>query len=280
MSCYSWMIKADRYYLDNLWALRYAGSVDKNPRAKYADGTPAHSKFITQVFEEYNIDKGEFPIPTLRNTAIKTGINEILWIYQKASSSLQDAHDLGIHWWDSFDIGDGTIGNRYGYTVYTHNLMTDLLRGLTNDPYGRRHIMNLYQNVDLKSSKGLYPCCYETLWSVQDEYLNMHLNIRSNDYVVAGFINRIQYVALQMMVAEHVGLKCGKFTCFVNNLHYYLRHEEAVSEILHRKPHNVQPKLTILPLSRGKNFYDFTVDDFEILNNVGEKLISPLELAI
>jgi thymidylate synthase len=41
---------------------------------------------LLKVWEEYDISKGEFPIPTLRNTAIKTGIKEILWIYQKQTS--------------------------------------------------------------------------------------------------------------------------------------------------------------------------------------------------
>ena len=90
------MNKADKYYLQNIEKIMSEGSWDDNPRPKYSDGTPAHSKFITGVFEEYDISKGEFPIPTLRNTAIKTGIKEILWIYQKQSSSLDVAREMGI----------------------------------------------------------------------------------------------------------------------------------------------------------------------------------------
>ena len=74
------MNKADIYYKTNLNRILNEGCLDENPRPKYKDGTPAYTKFITQVFEEYDINKGEFPIPTLRNTAIKTGIKEILWI--------------------------------------------------------------------------------------------------------------------------------------------------------------------------------------------------------
>jgi thymidylate synthase len=82
------MNKADKYYIHNIQKIMTEGSWDEKPRPKYPDGTSANSRFITQVFEEYNISKGEYPIPTLRNTAIKTGIKEILWIYQKQSSSL------------------------------------------------------------------------------------------------------------------------------------------------------------------------------------------------
>lgn len=270
------MIKADAYYREWLIKVTEDGQVDTNPRPKYKDGTPAYTKYITQVFEEYDISKDEFPVPTIRNTAIKTGIKEILWIYQLQSNCLKTANELGITWWDEFDIGDGSIGNRYGYTVKKHSLINNLLSGLEKDPYGRRHIMNLYQEEDLKSSSGLHPCCYETLWSY-DGKLNCHLNIRSNDFIVAGFINRIQYVALQLMVAGHLGLKAGKFTVFTNNLHIYDRHIPAAYEILDRKPKSIQP---VLRLPVNKNFYDYTLADFVIENNVGEKITSPLELAI
>ena len=166
------MIKADKYYKENIREILENGSVDKDPRPRYKDGTPPHTKFITQVFGKYDISKGEFPITTLRNTAIKTGIKEIFWIYQHQSNCLEQARELGINWWDEWDIGNGTIGNRYGYTVSKYNLMNDILDGLKNDPFGRRHIMNLYQNSDLKSSKGLYPCAYETIWSVREKMEN------------------------------------------------------------------------------------------------------------
>ena len=120
------MLLADKYYIENLSKILDNGCLDENPRPKYKDGTPAYTKFITQVFEIYDISKGELPITTLRNTSIKTGIKEILWIYQKQSNSLDVAHELGIHWWDNWDIGNGTIGDRYGYTVNKYNLINEL----------------------------------------------------------------------------------------------------------------------------------------------------------
>lgn len=275
------MIKANKYYIENLHKILNEGCLDKNPRPKYKDGVPAHTKFITQVFETYDLSNNEFPITTLRNTAVKTGIKEILWIYQKQTSSLEVAHEMSINWWDEWNIGDGTIGQRYGATIKKWGLMDKLLIGLQKDPFGRRHIINLYQEFDLVKSKGLYPCAYETLWSVRDidgiYYLDMTLNQRSNDYIIAGYINKIQYVALQMMVAAHCGYKVGNFCHFVQNLHIYDRHFNAVNEILARIPNETQPKLI---LKENKNFYDYTIDDFVVHNNVGEKLLSELEIAI
>jgi len=276
------MIKADSYYINNLNKIKDEGCWDINPRPKYKDGVEAHTKFITQVFEEYDISKGEFPIPTLRNTAIKTGIKEIFWIYQKQTNSLEVAHDMNIFWWDDWNIGNNTIGQRYGATVKKYDLMNKLLYGLENNPFGRRHLIELYQYSDMNETDGLDPCAHLTEWSVRkindDFYLDMTLTQRSNDYITAGYINKIQYTALLMMVAGHLGYKVGKFCHLTQNLHVYDRHFDALEELLERTPLSVQP---ILRLKEEKNFYDYTIDDFEIIDTEKiKKIISPLELAI
>ena len=277
------MNKADSYYIENLNRIISEGSFDENPRPKWQDGTPAHSKFITGVFEEYNISKGEFPITTLRNTAVKTGIKEILWIYQRQSNSLVVAKEMGINWWDEWNIGDGTIGQRYGATVRRYDLVNKLLDGLKKDPFSRRHIIDMYQYTDLEETPGLHPCAYKTTWSVRkvdsQYYLDMTLDQRSNDYIVAGYINKIQYVALQMMVAGHCGYRVGKFCHLVQNLHIYDRHMDSVEELLDRKP--LENDLPYLELVGVKNFYDYSLDDFKIHNISGiEKLKNTLELAV
>ena len=232
--------------------------------------------------QEYDILKGEFPITTLRNTAIKTGIKEILWIYQKQTSSLEVARELGINWWEEWNIGDNSIGQRYGATIKRYDLMNKLLDGLVNDPFGRRHIISMYQYVDLEETNGLFPCAYETIWSVrkvgEDKVLDMTLIQRSSDYLMANSINKGQYLALQMMVAGHCRYKVGKFCHLVQNLHIYDRHFDASTELLNKEPLDIQPKLI---LKEDKNFYDYTINDFEIVGIDGiSKINSKLELAI
>jgi thymidylate synthase len=276
------MNKADKYYIQNIQKIMEEGSWDENPRPKYEDGTPANSKFITGVFEEYDISKEEFPIPTLRNTAIKTGIKEILWIYQKQTSSLRVAREMGINWWEEWNIGDDTIGQRYGATIGRYNLIDRLLVGLIDDPFGRRHIINMFQYHDLFETKGLFPCAYETIWSVrkvgEDKVLDMTLIQRSSDYLMANTINKGQYLALQMMVAGHCGYKVGKFCHLVQNLHIYDRHFDYVSELLKNETTNISPSFR---LNGNKNFYDYTLDDFEFFDFDKLKPLSgKLELAI
>lgn len=276
------MIKADKYYIENINKILTEGSWDENPRPKWKDGTPAHSKFITGVFEEYDISKGEFPITTLRNTAIKTGIKEIFWIYQKQSNSLKLAREMGINWWDEWNIGDDTIGQRYGATIKRYGLMENLISGLKNDPFSRRHIIDMYQYHDLNETMGLHPCAYSTSWSVRkvngEYYLDMTLNQRSNDYIVANYINKTQYLALQMMVSGHLGYKVGKFCHLVQNLHIYDRHMDFAIELLNRAPLDNKPTIELIS---NKNFYDYSIDDFVISNTTGiQKLSNDLEIAI
>jgi len=276
------MNKADKYYKKNLLKIKNDGCFDENPRPKYKDGVEAYSKFITQVYEEYDISKEEYPIPTLRKTAIKTGIKEILWIYQKQSNSLDVAHDMGITWWDNWNIGDNTIGQRYGHTIKKYNLMNKLLYDLEYNPFSRRHIIDMYQYEEFEKSEGLYPCAFQTIWSVRRKNDNLILDLtlfqRSNDYIMAGYINKIQYVALQMMVAGHLNYKIGTFCHFTQNVHVYDRHFDAMEEILNIKSLDIQPKLI---LKDKKKFYNYSISDFEIVNIDNIKNInSSLELAI
>ena len=175
------MNKTDRIFRENILEIINNGYTDENQKVRpiYKDGIPAHTIFITQVVETYDICNNEFPITTLRPIAITKGIEEILWIYQDQTSDLNILKDKhGITWWDEWNIGDNTIGQRYGATVKKYNLMNKLLDGLKNEPYGRRHIINLYQYSDFEETEGLYPCAFETQWSVRGEYLDMTLSQR------------------------------------------------------------------------------------------------------
>lgn len=249
-------------------------------RAHWADGTPAPTKFCTQYIETYDISKNEFPITTVKPTFIKNFINEIFWIYQDQTSDLNVLHDkYNIKYWDAWESKDfpGTIGHRYGYVVKKYDQINKLLNGLKTNPLGRRHRIDLNQIECLEESDGLESCAYSTLWSVRDEYLDCTLLQRSNDVVAAYNSNDIQYVALQMMIAHSVGLKPGKFTRFVQNIHIYNRHIDVAKEFLNRKPSELQPKLIFEP--KSTDFYSYTIDDFKIVDYEPQPRIK-FELAI
>ncbi|BAK80928.1 thymidylate synthase [Candidatus Arthromitus sp. SFB-rat-Yit] len=242
------------------------GIFDKNPRPKYKDGSPAYSKFITHYVESYDISKNEFPIITLRYIPVKNAIKEIFWIYQDQTSDLNLLRNkYNIFWWDEWESlkYPNTIGIRYGETVKRYDLINKLIDGIKKDPYGRRHIINLWQEKDFEDSDGLNPCAFQTLFSVRGDFLDTMLVQRSSDFLVSSSINLIQYVALQMMISKTCNLKPGKFTRIINNVHIYERHINQALILLDRKI----GKQPILKLNTNKtDFYSFTIDDFEIEN--------------
>ena len=261
---------ADEYLKADIKNILTNGQKDENPRPKYEDGTPAYTYFVTHNVRTYELSKGEFPITTLRPIAWKNAIKEILWIYQDASNSLDILENkYNIHWWNDWASQNipGTIGNRYGHTVARYDLMNKrVLEDIKKDPYGRYHIMNLWQEDELRSSDGLKPCAYETIWTVRGQYLDMFLNQRSGDMLVAsgaGNVNEVQYAALLMMVARDTGYEPGKFTHMVVNEQIYDRHIENAKELLNRQ--SDISKVPVMKLNKDKTgFYDFTIDDFEL----------------
>ncbi len=269
--------RGDRYHREVLKKILEEGYLDIDPRPKYEDGTPAHTYSINHVVMRYDLSKGECPILTLRPIAWKSAIKEILWIYQKESNKLSDLHDLGIKYWDQWDVGNGTIGARYGETVRRHSLMKNLLDELSANPYGRRHILSLWQNDDFKES-GLNPCCFLTGWNVRNtrflknpegdgkEYLDCILVQRSSDYPTSVSINEMQYVALQLMLAQHLGYTPGVFTHVIENCQIYDRHIDNAKELIRRSPVECRPVFRIKEASKKKTFYEFSIDDFELVD--------------
>lgn len=261
--------KGDIYMKELINIVLGHGSKDINPRPKYKDGTPAYTISVNHVFHTYDISKGESPFITLRPIAIKSAIGELLWIYQDMSNDLDVLKNkYNVTWWDSWDIGDRTIGCCYGETVRRHKLLTNLLNGLITNPDGRRHIMELWQEDDFKNPHGLKPCCHETNFSVRHEqdgdYLDMILMIRSSDSLTALCINEMQYEVLLHLVARHCGFKVGVFSSIITNAQIYDRHIENAKKMLNRESISCSPKIWLNP--DKKNFFDFTVDDIKLID--------------
>ncbi len=274
------MTRADLFLRCDIQNILNNGFLDKDPRPKYEDGTPAHTYFVTHNIRQYHLDKGEFPICTLRPIAWKTAIKEMFWIFQDQSNDIKVLQEkYNSHVWDEWESKDypGTIGFRYGHTVKRYKLIDRLIKDIKENPYGRYHIMNLWQEEEFLDSDGLKPCAYETIWSVRGEYLDMFLNQRSGDMLVAsgaGNFNEVQYAALLMMIAKATGYKPGKFTHFVANEQIYDRHIDQAKELLSRcenlktdaAHYDYKFDNVIMNFNpKTENFYDFTVNDFELI---------------
>lgn len=241
-------------------------------RPVYEDGTQAKTFYLTNVCLNYPLNAGVFPITQLRPIAWKSAIKEMMVIYQKQEHTAQAFEESGVNWWKHWAIDDkGNLGQRYGATVRKYNIIDRLLKGLEENPYNRRNIINLWQYEDLDSTDGLYPCAFQVMFDVRptkDSFLlDCTLVQRSSDVLTALHINEIQYVALQMMIAKHFGWEVGQFSHYIQNAHIYTNQEKALEALLDRKIENndIQPKL-LLNCEPKTNFYDIKIEDFELID--------------
>ncbi|KUO68091.1 MAG: thymidylate synthase [Clostridia bacterium BRH_c25] len=258
------MSKADILFAEMCRDILETGisSEGESVRAKWEDGTPAHTIKKFCVINRYNLDE-EFPILTLRPTNLKAAIDEILWIWQKKSNNV---NNLNSHIWDSWADEKGSIGKAYGYQLGIkhkypegeYDQVDRVLYDLKNNPYSRRIMTNIYNHSDLYQMH-LYPCAYSMTFNVTEGKLNGILNQRSQDILVANNWNVSQYAVLLHMLAQVSKLEVGEFVHVIADAHIYDRHVPLVKELIQRAPYPA-PKLLIN--QDIKNFYDFSVEDF------------------
>lgn len=230
-------------------------------RARWEDGTPAHTIKTFGVVNRYDLSE-EFPALTLRPTAIKSAVDEILWIWQKKSNNIKD---LKPHIWDEWADENGSIGKAYGYQMGVKykfaqgemDQVDNVLWQLKNTPYSRRILTNIYKFDDL-SEMNLEPCAYSMTFNVTGNKLNAILNQRSQDILAANNWNVVQYSVLVHMFAQVSGLVPGELVHVISDAHIYDRHVPIIKELIER-PQYPAPKFRLNP--DIKNFYDFTTDD-------------------
>ncbi len=252
-------------------------------RPKWEDGVYAYTIKKFGVVNRYDLSK-EFPAMTLRKTAFKSCIDEILWIWQKKSSNI---NDLNSHIWDAWADENGSIGKAYGYQLsvkhkYKEGEMDQVDRvifDLKNNPYSRRIMTNIYVHQDLHEMR-LYPCAYSMTFNVTKNkdserlVLNAILNQRSNDILAANSWNVCQYSVLLHMLAQVCGYQVGELVHVISDAHIYDRHIPIIKELIERPTYDA-PTFWMNP--EVKDFYEFKVEDFELKDyHYGPKVEIPI----
>ncbi len=249
-------------------------------RPKWEDGSYAYTIKKFGVVNRYDLSK-EFPAITLRKTAIKSCVDEMLWIWQKKSNNV---NDLNSHIWDAWADENGSIGKAYGYQMqvkhkYKEGMMDQVDRviyDLKNNPYSRRIMTNIYVHSDL-NEMNLYPCAYSMTFNVTGDRLNAILNQRSQDILAANNWNVCQYAVLVHMLAQVCGFKPGELVHVIADAHIYDRHIPIIKELIER-PTYPAPTFWLNP--DIKDFYDFTVDDVRLDNYVTGPQVKNIPVAV
>ncbi len=262
------MSKADTIFVDMCRDILDNGysTEGQEVRAKWEDGSSAYTIKRFGIVNRYDLSR-EFPALTLRPTGWKNAIDELLWIWQKKTN---DITKLNSHIWDAWAGEDNTIGKAYGYQLgkqykFRQGMMDqvdNVIWQLKNTPASRRIMTNIYNFEDL-SEMGLEPCAYSMTFNVTENRLNAILNQRSQDVLVANNWNVVQYAVLIHMLAQVCGYEPGELVHVIADAHIYDKHVPLVEELIGRTQYPA-PKFVMNP--DVKDFYEFTLEDFDLEN--------------
>jgi|TARA_B110000908_G_C10245121_1_gene448370 thymidylate synthase len=257
---------------------------------------------------EFDLNEG-FPAITTKRLAWKSVVSELLWflegsdderrlaeiLYDKPRAELVDKKTI---WTDNADNQGKNLGyinsnnakglgpvygvqwtSWYnGATDDHHNQIIELIDGIKNDPYSRRHILNAW-NVGEIEDMALPPCHVMSQFHVQNGKLSCQMYQRSADMFLGIPFNIASYALLTHMIASITGYEVGKLIIIIGDAHIYKNHVEQVKEQLSRE-HYPLPTLTMPALGPTEVSISRTKTVDYILENYNHHPTIKAEMAV
>lgn len=244
-----------KYILDN--------GTDKEDRT----GTGTRSVFGYQM--RFDLAHG-FPCITTKKLHLRSIIHELLW-FLKGDTNIQYLKDNKVSIWDEWADENGDLGPVYGHQWRswpsrkegeTIDQITSLVNQIKNNPNSRRLLVSAWNVADVEDM-ALPPCHCLFQFYVANGKLSCQLYQRSADSFLGVPFNIASYALLTMMIAQVCGLQPGEFIHTFGDAHLYSNHFEQAKIQLSR---DFRPLPTMKINPEVKDLFDFTYEDFELLN--------------
>ena len=248
-------------YLDMMRLVRDTGT-----RKEDRTGTGTLSVFGHQM--RFNLSRG-FPLVTTKKLHLRSIIHELLW-FLSGDSNIRYLKENGVSIWDEWADENGDLGPVYGVQWRSWptpdgrkvDQISQIMQQLRESPDSRRIILSAW-NVAEIDNMALPPCHCLFQFYVADGKLSCQLYQRSCDIFLGVPFNIASYALLTHMLAQQADLKVGDFIWTGGDCHLYLNHLEQADEQLAREP---LPLPTLAIKRRPPSIFDYTSEDFEILN--------------
>ena len=260
-----------KQYLDLLEHINSQGTV-KTDRT----GTGTKSVFGYQM--RFDLSEG-FPLVTTKKIHVKSVIHELLW-FLKGSTNVDYLQENGVRIWNEWADENGNLGPVYGHQWRNWNSegidqIQGIIETLKSNPDSRRMLVSAWNpsvlpdtsisfSENVKNNKAALPPCHAFFqFYVADNKLSCQLYQRSADVFLGVPFNIGSYALLTLMMAQVCGYQAGDFIHTFGDVHIYSNHQEQVKEQLSRSP---KPLPTMKLNPNIKNIFDFTYEDFELVN--------------
>lgn len=229
-------------------------------------GTSTISEFGYQM--RFDLQQG-FPMMTTKKLHIKSIVYELLW-FLKGDTNVRYLQDNGVRIWNEWADEEGNLGPVYGHqwrswptpSGESIDQITELISEIKHNPNSRRLIISAWNVADIPKM-ALAPCHCLFQFYVSDGKLSCQLYQRSADVFLGVPFNIASYALLTMMIAQVCDLEPGDFVHTFGDAHIYKNHLDQVNLQLTRE---LRPLPTIRLNPEVKSIFDFTFEDFELLN--------------
>ncbi len=229
-------------------------------------GTGTISVFGYQM--RFDLQEG-FPLLTTKKLHTKSIIHELLW-FLKGDTNIQYLKENGVSIWDEWADINGNLGPVYGSQWRSWptpdgkhiDQISQVIHQIKSTPDSRRMIVSAW-NVGEIDKMTLPPCHAFFQFYVAEGKLSCQLYQRSADTFLGVPFNIASYALLTLMVAQVCNLQPGDFVHTTGDTHLYLNHIEQAKLQLTRECREL-PQIKINPAV--KNIFEFTFNDFELIN--------------
>jgi thymidylate synthase len=236
----------------------------------------------------------EFPLLTTKKVWF-TGVVRELLFFLSGKTDTKILLEKGVKIWEKntskefllskgldYEVGDMGPGYSFqwrhfgaeyegcskDYTGKGVDQITNLIEGIKNDPFGRRHIINAWNVADL-DKMALPPCHMLCQFYVDEGYLDCMMNQRSADMFLGVPFNIASYSLLTHIIAKLTNLLPRYFIHILGDAHIYSNHVEQVKIQLMRDPYPY-PTISIKDFT---SIDELREDHFEILNYISHPAI-------
>jgi len=276
----------DKVYLDALKNILENGE-DRPDRT----GVGTRSIFGLQM--RFNLEDG-FPAITTKKLAWRAVVSELLWFIEGSGDEYRLREILHgdrysekrTIWTDNAEADywvkrklqrhPGDLGRVYGVqwrrwrkplvrinkvVLQNHDQLLELINGIKEDPYSRRHIITAWNPGEL-DLMALPPCHMMAQFYVNNGKLSCQMYQRSADMFLGVPFNIASYALFTHMIAQVCNLEVGELIITLGVAHIYNNHFDQVKEQLKREP---KPLATLELNSEISVITEFEMEDIELV---------------